>query len=207
MKDNPLIARLTGQRTWFSLPVAFWLAFGLGLATLAISAWAFLHPIPSLLGYAIFGVVLLYILTPPVILVAAATATVRDVQGEPYQLLALTDISDAALVRGYVFAALYQWRALLWLLTFVGVWGLTLLAAALGAGLALWRRDNLTTTISAALAAVGVLMIELLLFVPLGLWYSSPSASAWSGAIFLMLAPYLLAFGLMRFSERRARTS
>ncbi len=114
---NPLVERLTRRGRWPSVRAALWLAFGLGLAGLAVTTWETLRMESDKLGA--FSTILLAlawlvtILSPPITSVVAIILVSRDASSEMYKLLRLTTLSEAMLVKGYVFAALHRVRVLL----------------------------------------------------------------------------------------------
>ncbi len=114
---NPLVERLTRRGKWPSGRAALWLAFGLGLASLAVATWETLRmesDQPGLASMILLALAwLLTILTPPITAVFATILVSRDARSETYDLLHVTTLSEAALVRGYVFAALHRVRVLL----------------------------------------------------------------------------------------------
>ena len=114
-QSNPLVVRLTGKRSWPSLRAACWLAFGLGLIGLALTSAVLLNARDAIgpLTFLPFSLIAFSAFVPPIVALIAATLTVRDTHSESYELLTATDISDTAIVQGYVFAALYKLRLLL----------------------------------------------------------------------------------------------
>jgi len=114
---NPVVARLTQRGKWPSARAALWLAFGLGLASLAITTWETLRMESIQLGLSSTILLalawLVTILSPPITSIVAAILVSRDASSEMYKLLRLTTLSEAVLVKGYVFAALHRVRALL----------------------------------------------------------------------------------------------
>ena len=116
---NPVVARLTRRGKWPSARAALWLAFGLGLASLAITTWETLHMESDKLGtfstVLLVLVLLVTILSPPITAVVATILASRDVRNEMHELLRVTTLSEATLVKGYVFAALHRMRILLML--------------------------------------------------------------------------------------------
>ena len=114
---NPLVERLTRRGRWPSVRAALWLAFGLGLAGLAVTTRATLRMEsvqPDLSSTILLALVwLVTILSPPITSVVAIILVSRDASSEMYELLRLTTLSKAVLVKGYVFAALHRVRVLL----------------------------------------------------------------------------------------------
>ena len=114
---NPIFVRLTRNAKPPSLRTCLWLAFGLGLTTLAFMSWTMLyHPIPPFVQVGLLLMLLsaaLTFLLPIPIGIIAATITARDVQGEEYQLLRLTNLSPRTIVWGYIGTALHRLRLLL----------------------------------------------------------------------------------------------
>lgn len=114
MGSNPLYERLTHNARPPSMRVCLWLAFGLGLATLAYMSWVMLYqpytPYSTIaVGLMVASALLLFLL-PVVVGITAATITARDAQGEEYQLLRLTNLSPRSIVWGYIGAALHRLR-------------------------------------------------------------------------------------------------
>jgi hypothetical protein len=115
MQSNPLAARLTVNARWPSARIALWFALGLGVVSLALSTWTVLQAVPSFsLMAAIFipGMAVTW-LAPLVIAAAAAYRTARHTHHEEYQLMRLTDLSEAEIVWGYVLVAAHRVRVLL----------------------------------------------------------------------------------------------
>lgn len=112
---NPLLSRLTSKPTRLTARGAFWLAFGLGLAGLIFSSLRFLNARASSDGllFLPIGFLLISALTPPILALLAAIFTARHTQGGAYELLKATNISNAEIVQGSLYAALYRMRALL----------------------------------------------------------------------------------------------
>ena len=114
---NPLVERLARRGRWPSVRAALCLVFGLGLASLAVTTWATLRmesvqlDLSSTILLALAW--LLTILTPPITSVVAIILVSHDASSEMYELLHLTTLSEAMLVKGYIFAALHRVRALL----------------------------------------------------------------------------------------------
>jgi hypothetical protein len=117
LRDNPLFDRLTRNAKPPSLRVCLWLAFGLGLVTLAYMSWMMLYA--PVIPFSTIGVILmvaaavLIFLLPILVGIIAATLTARDTQGEEYQLLRLANLSPRTVVWGYIGAALHRMRLLL----------------------------------------------------------------------------------------------
>ncbi len=114
---NPLMERLARRGRWPSVRAALWLAFGLGLAGLAVTTRATLRmesdqlDLSSTILLALAWLVT--ILSPPITSVVATILVSRDASSEMYELLRLATLSEAVLVKGYVFAALHRVRVLL----------------------------------------------------------------------------------------------
>lgn len=118
IRSNPVVVRLTRRCGWPSGRTVLWLAFGLGVMSLAITTQATLHMKSiqlSTLGAALLlAAWALAILTPPITVAVAAVLVTRDMRGERFELLRLTTtLSEATIVRGAIFATLYRMRVLL----------------------------------------------------------------------------------------------
>jgi hypothetical protein len=116
--SNPLYDHLTRRSRWPSLRLTLWLAFGLGLVTLTISALS-LSSIPQAGALRTTALILMLVgalvtlVAPPVVAVFAAVLTARDARTGGHELMRLTPLSKAAIVRGYAFAVLFRLRVLL----------------------------------------------------------------------------------------------
>jgi hypothetical protein len=130
INSNPLFVRLTKGARWPSLRVCVWLAMGLGLAGLALSAfdlWRILHTdledaingfyLSRLLAWPVGWA--LGMVSPVIVAAVAAIQTSRERRDEQHELLRLTPLADAQFVQGYAFGALYRVR--LWLALIVGL--------------------------------------------------------------------------------------
>lgn len=113
---NPVFKLMSHGTKWPSFRLSLWLAFGLGLATLAISGLAALRHRNALLGSLQTAAWLVTILTPLVAIPFAATLTTRTVRSENFQLLRVTPLAPRVIVRGFVTGALHRMRLLLVLL-------------------------------------------------------------------------------------------
>ena len=273
---NPLISRLTGKPSWFSMRASLWLAFGLGVLTLLVSVQLFLADHNPDFRTPIYLLPMLFAAlaaaSPPIVALIAGSLTARNVSDGSYELLTATTLSDASIVQGYLFAALYRVRGLLalamsfvpplvvgmldsalhaslflcrvnhfyhtgdysprmdysvcampsasvgltWLLIALGLWGLNLLAAALGVGLALrWRNPLVVATLAPLIAFVlpfGFFwhwqLPGSLKTLDMMLWLFDLTAvnlSKWAISLLFMLAPYLLTLFIIRLSHRFAR--
>ena len=114
--SNPILQRLTQVPTFFSLRRCLWAAFGLGLLSLASSAWIFLKvprysAWPELLMIAIAALVTL--LTLVIVAILAVLITRHSAREAATSEPALTLLTDSQIVQGYVVTALYQVRGLL----------------------------------------------------------------------------------------------
>lgn len=273
---NPLLTRLTARPSRLSARACFWLAFGLGVSTLLVSVQLFLADHNPNFRTLIYVLPVLFAAlaaaVPPVVALVAGSTTARNVADGSYELLTATTLSDAAIVQGYVFAALYRVRWLLalvvsfapplvvgmldsalhvaiylcrvdhfyhtgdyspqmdysvcsmpsvdvsftWLLIALGLWGLNLLAAALGVGLALRLRNPLVVITLAPLAAF-LLSFGIFWYwqfpgslktLDVMLWLfdlTLVDAAKWQTSLLFMLAPYLLTLALLHLSQRWAR--
>ncbi len=273
---NPLLTRLIGKPSWLSARACFWLAFGLGVLSLSVSARLFLADRNPNFHTPIYLLPMLFVALaaamPPIVALIAGSLTARNVSDGSYDLLTATTLSDSSIVQGYVFAALYRARWLLalavsfvsplvvgmldsalhaaiflcrvdhfyhtgdynprmdysvcsmpavdvgltWLLIALGLWGLNLLAAALGVGLALrWRNPLVVATFAPLLA----FLLPFSFFwhwqfpgslrtLDMMLWLfnlTNVDFSKWQISLLFMLAPYVLTFVLIRLSHRFAR--
>jgi hypothetical protein len=273
---NPLLTRLTARPSQLSARACFWLAFGLAGLTLLVSVQLFLADHNPNFRTLIYVLPVLFVAlaaaVPPVVALVAGSITARNVADGSYELLTATTLSDAAIVQGYVFAALYRVRWLLalalslvpplvvgmldsalhvaiylcrvdhfyhtgdyspqmdysvcsmpsvdvsftWLLIALGLWGLNLLAAAMGVGLALRLRNPLVVITLAPLAAF-LLSFGLFWYwqfpgslktLDVMLWLfdlTNIDAARWLINLLFMLTPYLLTLALLRLSQRWAR--
>lgn len=114
---NPIFIRMT--RRGISLRTTLWIAvgsmlfsmlFGITTALISDALASISMPIGILITTA--PSFLLNALYPPVAAAFAAIAVGNDVQSEDYTMLKLTPITPQQIVRGYVFATLYQQRIL-----------------------------------------------------------------------------------------------
>ncbi|MBI5930612.1 MAG: hypothetical protein HY862_14990 [Chloroflexi bacterium] len=112
-KNNPIAHRLSHQAHWPSLRLSFWLAFGLGLMTLAFSIWSLLHFSDSVFKWVLLGGWSMVLAGPLLIAPITALMTRRDLNGDQYQLLYLTPLSDETLAEGYILGALFRLRLLM----------------------------------------------------------------------------------------------
>lgn len=114
--SNPIIQRLAQIPTSLSPRRCLWAAFGLGLLSLAGSAWVFLHVFrysawPELLVMAVAG--LFTLLTPVLVAILAALIARRSAAKAAASASAMTSatsLPDSQIVQGYVVTALYQVR-------------------------------------------------------------------------------------------------
>jgi hypothetical protein len=114
---NPLIVQLKRQPTRLSLRALLWLAFGLGMLGLAGATASTLYAPGSRLSGAEQTVFVAgwaaYLAAPFITAAGAAWGTRRAVRVDHYEVIWLTPLSNIALVRAHVFAALYRVRTML----------------------------------------------------------------------------------------------
>lgn len=135
---NPLTAHLLRQRVRLSLRAMLWWAFGLGLAGLAIRTWTVLHATQragSLWDFVVLSASWALTLFAPLIATAiAAYGSARRTQPERFELIYLTPLSNHALLRAQVFAAVHQarwlWLAMIALMPYLIIHTLALWLAA-----------------------------------------------------------------------------
>ncbi|MBN1565931.1 MAG: hypothetical protein JXA10_18970 [Anaerolineae bacterium] len=113
-RANPLI-RLTLQReTRLSLRSALWLAFGIGLAGLALSTWQIMHTTTDNLAdlewiLVVFGWVFV-VATPFGVAFSAALNTRRAIVPERFELVQITTLCNEDVVWALIFEALHGLR-------------------------------------------------------------------------------------------------
>jgi hypothetical protein len=115
-RTNPLIVRLLRRPAFLTLRESLWLSFGLGLLALAYGTYAVLHATSDsmplfdtmlfITGWLLTG------LAPLITASAGVLITAREIRPDPYDLLRLTPLPGATLVRAYVFTTLYRLRYL-----------------------------------------------------------------------------------------------
>jgi hypothetical protein len=111
--DYPLYTRLTAHSRPPSLRACFWLAFGVGIGATIVSAASFLGaPGPRSIGAQLLPALLALFtfISPLGVILLAASLTVQDVRSQAYELLMVTSVSNAQVVRSYVGAALQRVR-------------------------------------------------------------------------------------------------
>lgn len=111
--QNPIARRISRQSHWPSARLSFWLAFGLGLLTLGVSVWALLHLPEAYLEWLLIGGWGAVLVGPVLIAPITALLTRHDLNGDQYQLLYLTSLSDETLVAGYIWGTLMRLRLLM----------------------------------------------------------------------------------------------
>jgi hypothetical protein len=120
---NPLIRRTLRQKTPLTLRRSLWIAFGIGLAGLAISVWQLLHAtsdnISNLDWILMVFVWPFLVVTPFAFSLTAALQTRRAMVAERFELVQLTALSNETIVWALMFDALYGLRYAL-----IGVVGL-----------------------------------------------------------------------------------
>ena len=149
-QSNPLVVRLVGKSNWLSLRACFWLAFGLGITGLILSAWMFLNGYESVNLWAgmrtsgaqrwvfvmdtflprglTLAPLVFTLLAPIVVVFFAITMTTRDVSSNTYVLMCLTSIPNRDVVSGYIYTAFYRARLLIALAVgLMPVWVVSLL--------------------------------------------------------------------------------
>jgi hypothetical protein len=116
VKNNPLVMRAVRYGGLPSLAGTLWLAIGLALLSLATSLAIFLQN-PWRVNPVSLGLVVVAgaatLASPAITASTAAILTGRQSGSEEGQLLRLSSLPDAALVLGYMFAALYRLRLVL----------------------------------------------------------------------------------------------
>ncbi|MBN1310579.1 MAG: hypothetical protein JXB30_04100 [Anaerolineae bacterium] len=128
---NPLFERLTHNARWPSLRVCLWLTGVLAALGVAISVASLLtlpsveakaaqncspsgFPMPSASDihdiYISLLITMVSLVVPPIVGIAAAIQTSRDVHTEAYDLLRLTSLTKMQIVHGYLYAGLHRMR-------------------------------------------------------------------------------------------------
>jgi hypothetical protein len=133
LRANPLVLRLIRRpvrmSSWRILLITICVALiVLALCTAAITSRYDLTITPGLL----LLVAILMISTPPFVAYAASTLTLRELHSEQFELLHVTALSNARLIQGYIFAALYRARP--FLLVIFGLMPTVLLGAMFYSG-------------------------------------------------------------------------
>jgi hypothetical protein len=113
-RANPLIRQTLRRETRLSLRAALWIAFGIGLAGLAISTWQTLRATTDDLSNLDWILLLVgwpfVAFTPFAVSFAAALNTRRAIVPERFELVHLTPLPNESIVWALIFEALYGLR-------------------------------------------------------------------------------------------------
>jgi hypothetical protein len=113
VQANLLAARLTKPARRVSRRGAFWLAFGIGIASLALSTWLTFKTNSDGLLIVLLVVLGGMLLSPVVVAAVTAILSARNVRSEGFQLVRLTNVSDGNIVWAHILASLLRFRILL----------------------------------------------------------------------------------------------